>query len=311
MNAGSGEFPSCFERNPPFFPEEKNAPLSFSPSLRVYFFVPQPRLLRVEPRPPSMNRKKANRPPGKINEMSSQSPDPFSPNHRRTDPMELRDRHLPTVLVIDDYPLFRKGICSVLGTSGDFEVIGQTGSARIALGLLDLKPDIAVIDLEAKTFNALNLLREVKRRLPACRCVVMMTSANNPNLLMAALRLDANGYLLRTVPLDEFLRQMHQLAAGGMAASEKLTSVLAESLREGAQHSAADMDVAQTLTRREFDVLCCVAAGLSNREIAAQLGITDGTVKVHVKHLLKKLAFRSRVEAAIWASYTVWSFSRV
>ena len=86
-----------------------------------------------------------------------------------------------------------------------------------------------------------------------------------------------------------------------MAASEKITSALAEHLRSGTIEES-ETNVTQLLTKREFEVLCCVASGLSNREIAQYLEITDGTVKVHVKHLLKKLHFRSRVEAAVWAS---------
>ena len=118
---------------------------------------------------------------------------------------------------------------------------------------------------------------------------------------MQAIRLDANGYLLRTISVTEFVEQMRKAVSGGMAASEKITSALAERLR-GDAFTIDDGRRASALTQREQDVLCCVSAGLSNHEISEQLGIREGTVKVHVKHVLKKLNFRSRVEVAVWAS---------
>lgn len=211
------------------------------------------------------------------------------------------DNHKPSVVVVDDFPLYRKGIADVLTASGAFQMIGLTGDEKTALSLIGLKPDIVIIDLDAKGFQPLNLLRELKYRQPSCRAVMLMGSANNSTNLMQAIRLDANGYLLRNIPIDEFLDQIQIVAQGGMAASEKITSALAEHLRTGTIEES-ETNVTQLLTKREFEVLCCVASGLSNREIAQYLDITDGTVKVHVKHLLKKLKFRSRVEAAVWAS---------
>ncbi|MDO5530642.1 LuxR C-terminal-related transcriptional regulator [Sutterella sp.] len=211
------------------------------------------------------------------------------------------DKRKFSVVIVDDCPLYRKGIADVLTASAYFQVLGLTGDEKTALSLISLKPDIVIIDLDAKEFSPLNLLREVKYRLPTCRAVMMMSSANNSNNLMQAIRLDANGYLLRNIPIDEFLEQIEIVSQGGMAASEKITSALAEHLRSGTIEDV-DNNITQLLTKREFEVLCCVAAGLSNSEIATFLDITDGTVKVHVKHLLKKLKFRSRVEAAVWAA---------
>lgn len=207
----------------------------------------------------------------------------------------------PSVVVVDDYPLFRKGIADALTTNANFQILGLTGDEKTALSLIGLKPDIVIIDLDAKGFQPLNLLCLIKYRQPSCRAVMLMSSPNSSSNLMQAIRLDANGYLLRNIPIDEFVDQMKIVAQGGMAASEKITSALAEHLRSGTIEES-ETNVTQLLTKREFEVLCCVASGLSNREIAQYLEITDGTVKVHVKHLLKKLHFRSRVEAAVWAS---------
>lgn len=212
------------------------------------------------------------------------------------------DKRKPSVLIVDDYPLFRKAAAEVLLQSGDFVIAGETNDENTTLSLIGLKPDIVLLDLDAQSFNALNILREIKYRHPSCRVVIMMNSPQNSSDLMQAVRLDASGYLLRSISIEDFVSQLRLVAQGGMAASEKITSALVEHLRSGTLEQNDASNVTQLLTRREFDVLCAVASGLSNREVAELLQITDGTVKVHVKHLLKKLQFRSRVEAAVWAS---------
>lgn len=211
------------------------------------------------------------------------------------------EKRLPSVVLIDEYPLFRKAMADALTATGEFQVLGQTGDIKVALSFASLSPDIMVISLEAEGFQALDLLKEVKYRQPGCKVVMIMNSANQSGQLMHAIRLDANGYLLRTISVTEFVEQMKKAVSGGMAASEKITSALAERLR-GDTFTSDDGRRASVLTHREQDVLCCVAAGMSNHEISEHLGIREGTVKVHVKHLLKKLSFRSRVEVAVWAS---------
>lgn len=205
---------------------------------------------------------------------------------------------------MDEYPLFRKGITDVLASHPDFQVIGATADDKTALSLLSLKPDLLVLDLDAQGFSPTDLLSEVKYRLPSCRTLMLLNKAESSQVLMQAIRLDANGFILRTVSTDEFIDQLKLVHSGGMAASDKITAALADHLRtrEYRRNQQKTLPLRSLLTNREYEVLCCVASGLANREIAQVLKITDGTVKVHVKHLLKKLKFRSRVEAAVWAS---------
>lgn len=212
------------------------------------------------------------------------------------------DKRRTSVLIVDDFPLFRKAASEALQQSGDFVIAGETSDENTTLSLIGLKPDIVLLDLDAQDFNAIHILREIKTRHPSCRVVILMNSVQNAPNLMQAVRLDASGYLLRSISIDEFVSQMRTVAKGGIAASEKITSALAELLRTGTIEQSESSDINEILTRRELDVLCAVASGLTNRQVAELLKITDGTVKVHVKHLLKKLQFRSRVEAAVWAS---------
>ncbi len=210
-------------------------------------------------------------------------------------------KKLPKVILIDDYPLYRKAMSDVLTNSGEFQVIGQTGDAKVASALVALVPDLVVMALEVETYDAMELLCSIKENHPGIKVVLIMNSANQSELLLKALRQDANGYLLRTIEPVEFVDQLNKAVTGGMASSEKITSVLAELLR-GRTQIREDQRSLQLLTERETDVLECIAMGMSNKEISEALQIRDGTVKVHVKHVLKKLNFRSRVEVAVWAS---------
>ena len=137
------------------------------------------------------------------------------------------DKRLPSVVLIDEYPLFRKAMSDVLISTGEFQVLGQTGDVKVALSLASLSPDIIVISLEAESFQALDLLQDIKYRQPNSKGVMIMNSANQSGQLMHAIRLDANGYLLRTISVTEFVEQMKKAVSGGMAASEKITSALA------------------------------------------------------------------------------------
>ena len=120
-----------------------------------------------------------------------------------------------------------------------------------------------------------------------------------PEDLMAAIRAGADGYLLKDTEPEELLERVRGALEGRTVISDALTAALADALRDEARGAKRDL---RGLTDRELGVLRCVAGGQSNKVIARNLSITEGTVKVHVKHLLKKLGFRSRVEAAVWAS---------
>ncbi len=213
------------------------------------------------------------------------------------------DKQLSTVVLIDEYPLFRKAMADLLTASGDFQVIGQTSDHATALGLLALQPDLIVMNLEQEGMDTLQFLSDVKAHNPSIRVVMMMRHVDQSSRLMRAIRGTADGYLLRTVSPPEFVDQLYKACHGGMAASEKVTSALAELLRkEQIDEESGTGGLFERLTRREFAVLCCLASGDTNRDVAKRLEISEGTVKVHVKHVLKKLNFRSRVEVAVWAT---------
>ena len=130
--------------------------------------------------------------------------------------------------------------------------------------------------------------------------VLLFTVSDAEEDVRDAMRLGADGYLLKDMEPEDMIAQLHQAAVGKMVISDRLTTLLAEALRSNKPQQAARPDY-DSLTPREKDILRLIAEGLSNKMIGRKLDISDGTVKVHVKHLLKKLNLRSRVEVAVWA----------
>jgi two-component system nitrate/nitrite response regulator NarL len=207
--------------------------------------------------------------------------------------------HPATLLIIDDHPLLRRGVAQLLELEDDMTLVGETGEPAQGLELAKaLDPDVVLLDLNMPGMNGIETLQRLREADYAGR-VVMFTVSDHEEDVIAALRAGADGYLLKDMDPDEMVRQLRQAGLGRMVISESLTSLLAEALRnQRAKPAAPDV---HSLTQREREILRELAAGLSNKLIARKLDITEGTVKVHVKHLLKKLNLRSRVEAAVWA----------
>jgi len=208
-----------------------------------------------------------------------------------------------TVLIVDDHPLFRRGVAQLLAMDPEIELVGEAADQAGALALARAhEPDLILLDLNLKGESGIDILSALKEE-DAGRRVVMLTVSDAPDDLMQAIRAGADGYLLKDMEPEHLLESLRQALTGKTVISDALAGRLAAALRAEAQDGSrkADRDLA-LLTEREQSVLRCLAEGQSNKLIARTLAITEGTVKVHVKHLLKKLNFRSRVEAAVWAT---------
>jgi two-component system nitrate/nitrite response regulator NarL len=203
-----------------------------------------------------------------------------------------------TLLVIDDHPLFRKAVLQLVDMTGDFVVVGEASSGAEGLELAQkLQPDMILLDLNMKQMNGIEVLKVIKSWGMDSR-VVMLTVSDEAGDLVAALRAGADGYLLKEMEPEDLMVKLKEAAAGQVTLTERLTRLLAHSLRE--DNKPRDPDQAG-LTDQETRILDLIALGKSNKLIARELNIAEGTVKVHVKHLLRKLNLRSRVEAAVWA----------
>ncbi len=202
------------------------------------------------------------------------------------------------VLIIDDHPLFRKGLSQLLALSGSFEVIAEAASGQEGIELArSLDPDLILLDLNMKGMNGLETLRTM-RDLEIDARIILITVSDAPEDLIAAIRAGSDGYILKDNDPDDILRLIDSAMHGKNAISPELTSFLATALRE---ETVVEQRSQASLTERETAILKCLAAGMSNKLIARELDIMESTVKVHIRNLLKKLKFRSRVEAAVWA----------
>lgn len=202
-----------------------------------------------------------------------------------------------TVAIVDDHPLFRRGLIQLLRTLPEFELVGEASSGAEGIAKAKaLRPDLLLLDLNMKDMSGLDVLRRIKPALPDTR-VVMVTVSDQIEDLVAALRAGADGYLLKDMEPEEMLDCLKAAAAGRLTVSGSLAQVLAAALREQARPVSPQE---AGLTEQEWRILDRIADGMSNKLIARELDIAEGTVKVHVKHLLRKLNLRSRVEAAVW-----------
>nr|WP_241023492.1 LuxR C-terminal-related transcriptional regulator [Paraburkholderia sp. Ac-20340] len=205
--------------------------------------------------------------------------------------------------------MFRRGLADYFNASGEFVVVGEASSGRQGITLAgELQPSMVLIDLHMPGLGGLAVLDELRQLGMACRKVVLTASMDRAELL-AALRLGADGYMLKETEPDVLLGYVRNCANGMVALDESVRDLLADTGddEEDARHDAASTQAQAValapsrrdrLTGREAQTLALIAQGMSNKLIARQLGISEGTVKVYVKNLLRKLDVRSRLELA-------------
>jgi two-component system nitrate/nitrite response regulator NarL len=203
-----------------------------------------------------------------------------------------------TILIVDDHPLFRKGVLQLIQAAPEFRFVGEAASGHEGIVLARrLQPDMILLDLNMKDMNGVEVLKTLKDDGLDSR-IIMLTVSDQAEDLMAALQAGADGYLLKDMEPEDLMQQLGEAARGRITISDRLTQLLVTSLRDKARPTNLSE---AGLTEQESRILDQLVDGKSNKLIAKDMGITEGTVKVHVKHLLKKLNLRSRVEAAVWA----------
>ena len=213
---------------------------------------------------------------------------------------QTEEQEVARILLIDDHPLLRRGITQLLEMENDMELAGEASRAEEGIRLAgELDPDLIMLDLNMPGVDGHETLQRLRADGFAGR-IVIFTVSDAEEDVVAALRAGADGYLLKDMEPEDLLKRMREAAVGRMVISDRLTTLLAQALRHQEVPRSEGPDYA-SLTPREKDILRHIAEGLSNKMVARRLDISEGTVKVHVKHLLKKLGLRSRVEAAVWA----------
>jgi len=227
-----------------------------------------------------------------------------------------QDQSAPVrVLVVDDQQLMRDGLASLLSIQSGIEIIGAAANGQEAIEqALALQPDVILMDVRMPVMDGVAATVQVRQQLPSCQ-VVMLTTFDDDEYVLEALRAGASGYLLKDLPANRLAQAIqavhtHIYQLDPLVASRLLASAVApKSLREQPGSPASKpsegtgnpFSKTAGLTERESEVLRLIAQGATNREIAEQLVISEGTVKNHISNILGRLGLRDRTQAAIYA----------
>jgi DNA-binding NarL/FixJ family response regulator len=201
------------------------------------------------------------------------------------------------VIIVDDHAIWRGGLRSLLSGT-EFTVVAEGVDGQDAVPLVqEHNADLLLMDIRMQNTDGLVALTQVKAMFPKLP-VILLTTYENPTFVARALSGGAAGYLLKGVERDDLLATMRAVLAGDSTLNR---DDFLRALRSTGPMTGAQMDIPEPLTIREEEVLRLVTTGLSNKEIAALLFISDGTVKSHVEHILRKLGVSDRAQAAVWA----------
>jgi two-component system, NarL family, response regulator LiaR len=202
-----------------------------------------------------------------------------------------------TVLLVDDHAVVREGIRSFLELQEGVEVVGEGGDGEEAVRMAaQLRPDVILMDLVMPRLDGVGAMRELRRRLPEVR-VIVLTSFSDDDRLLPAIQAGAAGYLLKDVQPQELARAVRAAHAGEALLDPGVAARVVEAIAQRPGEEPAD-----NLTPRERQVLELIARGLPNKLIARELEVSEKTVKNHVSHVLAKLGVRDRTQAALYAA---------
>lgn len=204
------------------------------------------------------------------------------------------------VLLVDDHPLFREGVAGVLQAEPDIEVVGQGSSANEAIQLAtELLPDITILDITMPG-GGVQAARQIATACPITK-IIMLTASEEEEDVSAALKAGARAYVLKGVPARELVRVVRAVWAGEVYVTPALAVSMLSEMAKPASEARHPTGVFSDLTERERQILEGVAAGLSNKEIGAQLYLSEKTIKHYMTNILQKLQVHNRVEAALLA----------
>ncbi len=209
------------------------------------------------------------------------------------------------LLLVDDQNLFREGLHTLLSSQSDLEVVGEAANGTEALQLAaSLHPQVVLMDLRMPVLDGVSATRELHRSQPECRVIILTTFDDDENIF-EGLRAGAVGYLLKDTPSQNLYQAVRAAARGE---SFLQPSVAAKVVAEFARLSSAPpkKESSDELSDREMEIVRLLARGLSNREIAEQLVIMEGTVKNHVSNILSKMGVRDRTQAVLKAKENGW-----
>ncbi|GCE31619.1 DNA-binding response regulator [Dictyobacter alpinus] len=205
---------------------------------------------------------------------------------------------LITILIVDDHAIVREGIRAYLEIQPDFSVVGEAESGQSAVRMAtDLVPDIVLMDLMMPGIDGVEATRRLKQVSPHSQ-IIVLTSFHEDEHIFPALRAGALSYVLKDIQPDELVEVVHKAVRGESVLHPRVAARVVQELR-GTRHAAPNPFI--ELSERELEVLRLIAAGNSNADIAAQLVISEKTVKGHLSNIFSKLHLMDRTQAAVFA----------
>ena len=239
-----------------------------------------------------------------VTEQTPQSEPSGSPSATR-EAAETRSRRRVSdanlrVLIVDDHALFRRGLQMVLRQEPDLEVVGEAADGHEAIAKAqELMPDVILMDVRMPRRTGIEATRRVKELLPHVK-ILMLTISDEEADLYDAVKAGASGYLLKEISIDEVADAIRAVWAGQSTISPSMAAKLLNEFAAMSKREEEALPIPR-LTDREMQVLRLVARGLNNRDIAAELIISENTVKNHIRNILEKLHLHSRMEAVVYA----------
>jgi len=206
------------------------------------------------------------------------------------------------VLLVDDQPLFREGLRTLLSIHPDFDVVGEASNGQEAINLVrSTGASVVLMDLQMPVLDGVATTRRLHQEQPDCR-VIVLTTFDDDELVFDGLRAGAVGYLLKDAPSEKLAEAIRVAARGETFLQPSVAAkVVAEFARLTRKTAESSNSLSEPLSERELEILRLIARGASNREVAATLFLAEGTVKNHVTNILGKLGVRDRTQAAIKA----------
>jgi DNA-binding NarL/FixJ family response regulator len=206
------------------------------------------------------------------------------------------------VMICDDHALFRRGLTMVLESEEGIEVVGEAEDGEDAVAKAEeLAPDVVLMDVRMPRISGIEATKSIAEAVPTAK-ILMLTVSDEEDDLYDAIRAGASGYLLKEISIEEVATAIRAVISGQSLISPSMASKLLTEFNNLAKRADERQSVpTPRLTDRELEVLKLVAQGMSNREIATELYISENTVKNHVRNILEKLHLHSRMEAVVYA----------